>query len=147
MRRRPWFAVGIFLFALALVGIVMALVFNAASAAKDDLWWSISRAGVGIAFTAVAAAATTWAFKIVDQRRVRDEERRRLYHQVVEAYNEVKAVRRRLRALGLREPRSKPFAADEWTELRDAIGKLSVAQLAFEAIKRDIEHSDLFRRQ
>lgn len=147
MKRHPWLPAAIYLLTLGVVGMTLAVTFDALSSAKDDLWWSFSRAGVGIAFATVAAAAATGAFRIVDQRRARDEERRKLFSLAEQAYNDVKAVRRRMLALGLRERRTKSFTSEEWQELRDAIAKLNVAQLTFEALGKQIENSKLFARE
>ena len=132
---------------LFLLGIAMALLFDGLSKAKDDIWWSLSRAGVGIAITTVAGAVATGAFQLVDERRARDQERRRVFRETVEAYNQVKATRRRLRALGLLNHRSDRLVAEEALELRSIMAMLSDAQLRFEAIAREVDQSDLFAQK
>jgi hypothetical protein len=146
MWKRPWFGVALVLTAVFMLGIAMAILFNIPSKAKDDLWWSLSRAGVGIAITTVAGAVATGAFQLVDERRGRDQERRRVFREVVEAYNQVKATRRRMRALGLLN-RSDPLLAEEAQELRSIMAMLSDAQLRFEAMAREVDQSDLFAQK
>ena len=142
--RRLWFNLALVLVILFFVGIAIAVWANSLSATQNDIWSSISRAGVGIAFTTVAGVIATGAFRLVDVRRGRDQERRKIFHDVVEAYNQIKSARRRLRALGLLEARKEVLHAEEVKELRSAMAELNDAQLRFEAIKRECEQSDLF---
>lgn len=142
--RRPWRGVIISLTFIFIAGIAVAAVFNGISANKDDIWSTISKAGVAIAATTVAGAVATGALKLVDEWRVRDQERRRVFRDVVETYNEVKSIRRTLRALGLLIPRSDPLTAKEAKDALTIMTRLNDAQLRFEAIKREIEQSNLF---
>jgi hypothetical protein len=142
--RRPWRGVIIALTLIFIAGIAVAAVFNAISTNKDDIWSTISKAGVTIAVTTVAGAVATAALKLVDEWRVRDQERRKVFHDVVETYNEVKSIRRSLRALGLLSPRSGPMTAEEAEEVLTIMTRLNAAQLRFEAIKKEVEQSNLF---
>lgn len=142
--RRPWRGVIIALTLIFIAGIAVAAVFNAISANKDDIWSAISKAGVAIAATTVAGAVATAALKLVDEWRVRDQERRRVFHDVVEAYNEVKSIRRTLRALGLLSTKSDPVTAEEAEDVLKIMTRLNTAQLRFEAIKKEVEQSNLF---
>ena len=142
--RRPWRGVIIALTLIFIAGIAVAAVFNAISANKDDIWSAISKAGVAIAATTVAGAVATAALKLVDEWRLRDQERRRVFHEIVEAYNEVKSIRRSLRALGLLSPRLGPLTAEEAEEVLTIMTRLNSAQLRFEAIKKEVEQSNLF---
>jgi hypothetical protein len=116
------------------------------SATNDDIWSAISKAGVALAFTTVAGAIATGGFKLIDERRARDHERRRIYREVLEAYNEVKSTRRRLRAVGLAKEKTKPLQPEEVKELRSIMLELSNAQLRFELILKECRQSDLFIR-
>lgn len=142
--RRPWRGVVIALTFIFIAGIAVAAVFNGISANKDDIWSTISKAGVAIAATTVAGAVATGALKLVDEWRVRDQERRRVFHDVVETYNEVKSIRRSLRALGFLIPGSDPLTAEEAKDVLIIMTRLNDAQLRFEAIKREVEQSNLF---
>jgi hypothetical protein len=144
---RPWITVAIILSGVFLIGITVAVLFDWFSTTKDDLWSVVSRAGVGIAATTVAGAVATGAYKLVDEHRGRDQERRRVFHEVVEAYNEFKATRRSLKSLGLLSPRSGQLQAEEAKELRLVMARLNDAQLKFEAIAREVAESDLFNRR
>lgn len=148
--RRPWRGVIIALTLIFITGIAVAAVFNAISTNKDDIWSTISKAGVTIAVITVAGAVATAALKLVDEWRVRDQERRKVFHDVVETYNEVKSIRRSLRALGLLSPRSGPLTAEDPLTAEEAekvltiMTRLNAAQLRFEAIKKEVEQSNLF---
>jgi hypothetical protein len=142
--RRPWRGVIIALTLIFIAGIGVAAVFNAISTNKDDIWSTISKAGVTIAVTTVAGAVAAAALKLVDEWRVRDQERRKVFHDVVETYNEVKSIRRSLRALGLLSPRCGPLTAEEAEEVLTIMTRLNAAQLRFEAIKKEVEQSNLF---
>jgi hypothetical protein len=142
--RRPWRGVIIALTLTFIAGIAVAAVFSAISTNKDDIWSTISKAGVTIAVTTVAGAVATAALKLVDEWRVRDQERRKVFHDVVETYNEVKSIRRSLRALGLLSPRRGRLTAEEAEEVLTIMTRLNAAQLRFEAIKKEVEQSNLF---
>jgi hypothetical protein len=147
--RRPWWIAGLILLLLFLVGIGVALVFNGLSSANGDLASTISKLGAGIAFTTVAGAIVTLTFKLVDEQRALDQERRKVFSEIVSAYNQVKSARRNLKAWGSRLPtRSEPaLRAEEVKELRMTMAKLSDAQLQLEAIVRVIDQSRLFKRK
>jgi hypothetical protein len=151
--KRPWLGVALRLLLVFLVGIVIAVVCDYYSRSAEDIWSNLSKAGIAVAFTTVAGALAAWALKLVDERRGRDEERRKVFEQVLEAYNECKSVRRRLAALGLLGNQAGALRPDEKLqpeavkELRALMVKLNDAQLRFEAIKRVLDQSDLFRRK
>ena len=144
--RRPWSRAVFTLLLLFLVGIGVALLFNGLSSANDDLASTISKLGAGIAVTTVAGAIVTASFKLVDEQRARDQERRKVFSEIVRAYNQVKSARRNLKAWGSLTTRSEPaLQAEEAKELRMTMAKLSDAQLQLEAIVREINESHLFK--
>jgi hypothetical protein len=146
--RRPWRMAVFTLSLLFLVGIGVALLFNGLSSANDDLASTISKLGAGIAFTTLAGAIVTASFKLVDEQHARDQERRKVFSEIVRAYNQAKSARRNLRAWGSLTTRSEPaLQAEEAKELRMTMAKLTDAQLQLEAIVREIEELDLFKRK
>jgi len=146
--RRPWSRVVFALSLLFLVGIGVALLFNGLSSANDDLASTISKLGAGIAITIFAGAIVTASFKLVDEQRARDQERRKVFSEIVRAYNQVKSARRNLKAWGILTTRSEPaLQAEEAKELRMTMAKLNDAQLQLEAIAREMEESHLFKRK
>jgi hypothetical protein len=146
--RRPWRTVVRWLSLLFSVGIGVAVLFNSLSSANDDLASIIAKAGVGIAATTVAGAIATASFKLVDEQRALDQERRKVFSEIVRAYNQVKSTRRGLKAWGSLTTRSEQaLQAEEAKELRTIMAKLNDAQLQFEAIAREIEQSHLFKRE
>lgn len=82
------------------VGVALTFVGAAKASGGVDAWSDVSKAGVQMAVITVAGAVVTTAFRYIDEHRGRDEQRRQVFGEVVAAYNEVKAVRRNLRALG-----------------------------------------------
>jgi hypothetical protein len=144
--RRPWSRAVLTLSLLFLVGIGVALLFNGLSSANDDLASTISKLGAGIAITTLAGAIVTATFKLVDEQRARDQERRKVFSEIVRSYNQVKSARRNLKAWGSLTTRSEPaLQAEEAKELRMIMAKLSDAQLQLEAIVREIDESHLFK--
>jgi hypothetical protein len=135
------------LIAMTVIGLVAAFLFDQRSQSSDDIWANLSKAGVTIAVITVAGAMANIGIKALDERRARDLERRRLFHDIVDAYNAAKAARRGMSALGFKEQRDVALRADEADELRSIMAKLNETQLRFEAIKREVEQSDLFRRR
>jgi hypothetical protein len=96
----------------------------------------------------VAGAVATGAFKLVDEQRVRDQERRKIFYEIVRVYNQVKSTRRTFKALGVLKTGSRvPLRADEAKELRATMAILNDAQLRLEAIVREIDQSDLFDKK
>ena len=139
-----WFSV---LGLMFVAGIAVAIAFDQLSTSPEDLSATISKAGVTTAVITVAGAIANGIFRLLDERRLRDQERRRVFHDVVGAYNAVKAARRGMRALGLANFRQPELGAEAAKELRSTMAGLNDAQLQFEAITREVEQADLFKRK
>lgn len=145
-RRRPWIVLAAVLAAIFALAVTLIFVADARSSREGDTWSDISEAGVQVAVITVLGAVVTAAFKYVDERRTRDEQRRRAFHDVLASYNQVKAVRRNLEALGMfRFDSSRRLGAEQARELRAQMAALNEAQLSFETIARELEQSGLFR--
>jgi hypothetical protein len=144
--RHPWLPLFTILSATCLAGVILALLGDARSSTDVDTWARVSTAGVEIAVITVLGAVVTVAFRIIDARRARDDQRRQVLGEVVATYNRVKAVRRNLRALGLLRLDSAPIGASFANELRAQMTALNEAQLGLEAIKREVKESRLFIR-
>jgi hypothetical protein len=110
-RRAPTIGAVPLLGLLFLVGLTLAVLSDPRSD-SSELWSDISKAGVAIAFTTVAGVIATGALKLTDHRRTRDQERRKVFHDVVEAYNEAKSARRGLSAMGLLKPKPHRLRSD-----------------------------------
>jgi hypothetical protein len=146
MARRSLMTVVFVLTGMFVFGALVTYLFDAKSTDPDDVWATISTAGAGVALTSVAAGVAAYTLRALDYRRARDDERRRLHREVVKAYNSVKAVRRRMVALGL-DRSAGPLPDDRWTEMKGAVDELNAAQLSLEAIKREVEVSEAFARR
>jgi hypothetical protein len=143
---RPWFGVAFVLLLLFLVEIGVAVLFYSLSSTDNDLMSIISKAEIGIAGTTGAIATAT--LKLVDERQARDQERRQVCKRIVGAYNQVKSMRRTLKAWGILGARSEPaLQAEEVKEPRTTMATLNDAQLQFEALNRKIKESHLFRHK
>ena len=105
MRMRPWVRVATFLLSIFAVGVATSILLNPRSRTVEELLVKFSDAGVTVAVITVAGALVTGSFRLLEERRTRDQERRRAFHEVVDAHNEVKLVRRSLAALGLHNRR------------------------------------------
>lgn len=129
------------------VGVLLALLGSALSKNRADTWSDVSKAGVQIAVITVLSAVVTASFKYIDNARIRDEQRRQAFRDVLETYNEIKAARRTLRALGVArlDPTSR-LTATTAEGIREQIALLNQAQLRLEAIGRALAESSLFRQ-
>jgi hypothetical protein len=145
-RQHLWIPVAALAAGLLAVGIVLAVSGTGRASNQYDIWPDISRAGIQIAAVTMLGVLVAVAFRSVDERRTRDEQRRRLFQDVVTSYNEVKSVRRHLRAQGMLHAASiTPLKAARAQDIRTQMGRLIEAQLSFEARRRELEQSDLFK--
>lgn len=148
-RHRTWRTSARVWTALAFLGgALLAVVLVAASQIipeeRPEIWPELAKAGVQIGLVGLAASAVTVllgrATAERDKARRIEAYRLRIFGDLVDAYNGIKAVRRTLRALGLRDPSGKgrltPEQADEFlAEMRSLLSY----QLALERIKRELE--------
>jgi hypothetical protein len=146
--RLPW------LWLAPTLGAALALAFIGLGAAftsrAGDLWFELAKTGMLLLAVEVLGGAVAAAYRALDDRR---EERRRiddylasLAGELIDAYHRIKAVRRRLRALGLRSPASGTLSAEEYAVLQAQMDTLIDAQLALEKVMREVEEQPpLFR--
>jgi hypothetical protein len=144
-RHRSFLDAAVPLGLLFVVGIAVAAISYDISSSNDDLAASIAKAGVTLALTTVGGAVAGLVLKNVDQRRARDQESRQVLQDIVDAYNCAKAVRRKVRAIGLLDGTGATPTTGQVELLRRAMDDLDGAQLRFEALKRQVRESDLFR--
>jgi hypothetical protein len=138
---------------LAMIGAAFFLLaWTMAPNRHDDLWVEVGGAGLqtgvvvflGAVVTAISAWLTTRRAKEQKSRdddlakeRRRNEFGLRVFHDLIGGYNRVKAVRRSLRALGMRDPPHE-LNATQVTGLRTEMARLIDAQLSFEAVWREL---------
>lgn len=110
---------------------------------QPEVWPEVAKAGVQIGLVGLAASGVTWllgrATAARDKAGQIEAYRLRIFSELVDAYNGIKAVRRTLRALGFRTPsgtgRLTTEQADEFlVEMRSLVS----CQLALEHIKREL---------
>ena len=77
---------------------------------SNDLWFELAKGGVQLLTIVILGGAVAAAFRSLDarrdDRRRLDEYRAAFVHELLDAYRRIKAVRRSLRASGLRSPTS-----------------------------------------
>lgn len=99
-----WLLGGIALLGLIVIGI-SAWQASDQDRWVDSLWLEVARASVGVVAVGVLGGALSYLWKQVSDRRTKESERREKLRvelmSLVALYNDVKAVRRRLRSLGL----------------------------------------------
>jgi hypothetical protein len=130
----------------------------------EDLWIDVGGAGLQVGVVAVLGTILSLIVGWLDHRRQgerkdledrreraerklerdrqeqrrRDEFRLRIFNDLVAGYNQVKAIRRNLRGLGLRRPPGE-LNAPQAEGLRTQMSELSEAQLSFEALWRELK--------
>ena len=140
--------------ALLVVGLVAT-----APEKRMDLWFETAKAGLQLGVVVIVGALVGYALRYLEAEReagrrreeAEREERRRLddyrsglARELAGAYNDVKAVRRTLRAYGFRPDDAGivQLTADQVAEFRKQMSSLMQAQLSLERIKREIQTED-----
>jgi hypothetical protein len=142
--------------ALSIAGTVIGML---KTDLDDEFWLEIARAGVQVLAVVVIGGAVAAAWRYLEQERsdqqkrlADDREQQRQLHeqqlavfrQIVESYNEVKAIRRTLRSIGLRAATG-TMSETQVRGFRELMLRLNVVQLAFEALKRELGETDFFK--
>ncbi len=162
--------------AAAVIAVGLAAVGFLEETKRSDFWLEVGKAGIQLGVIVIAGGAVTFGFKLLESQRAdrakgleaeraalaseqeleRAERRRRdeylldVLRQLIEAYHEVKAVRRTLCAYGFCKPGSddgRPagwdeLAADRVEQFRLQMSSLVKAQLELEQIERTFTESD-----
>jgi len=146
LRQNTWLLAGT-LGLLIIVGLVLIQVAltPGRSSTPFDIWPEVAKTGLQLCAITALGVVVTAAFRLVDARRARDQQRRQLFREILTAYNQVKATRRNLRALGMLDVGCRIFDGDQVKELKAEMRAVNEAQLRFEEIARSIEQTDLFR--
>jgi len=129
---------------LGLAGIVVGSINTTR---RDELWLEVAKAGVQLVAVVLIGGAVSAAWKYSEQARdARQEQRERqlaVFSQIVASYNEVKAIRRILRSLGLRD-QTGSLDDRQVSGFSEQMLSLNMVQLAFEALGRELGETDLF---
>jgi hypothetical protein len=131
---------------IAGIAIVAASIVSLAACfapqKHEDLWFEAGKAGIQLAVVTVVgallAAGLRYLETIRDERRKLKDHRREILRQIIAAYNQVKAVRRVLRAYGFRSPSSGTLSQTQIDEFHAQMKLLNAAQLTFESLARDL---------
>jgi hypothetical protein len=105
----------------------------------NDLWFELAKSGLNLVVVTIIGTAISLLVKKAEERRAslrrRDEVRVQVLNDIITCYNQVKSVRRNLRALGLRDLKT-PLTGDQVKGLQLQLSRLNDAQLMFEALNR-----------
>jgi hypothetical protein len=100
------------------VGVV---VFGAKMAHHDPIGTEIAKAGMQLAIVTIIGGSITWILRHVErlreEHRSLNEYRLNVLQEVTTSYNQIKAVRRTLRAFGFTAPNT-PLTHDQVMEFR-----------------------------
>jgi hypothetical protein len=109
MRARDWTTLAFL--GGALIAVVLVAASQIIPEKPPEVWPEVAKAGVQIGLVGLVASGVTHLLGRATAARDRDRRieayRLRIFGELVEAYNGIKAVRRTLRALGLREPQAR----------------------------------------
>lgn len=132
---------------VAAIGLVIALAVLGAALAwlpverRADLVFELAKAAIAsipVIFVSVIVADLVRlrdAGRALSAQRDRDVQAFRM--RAIDAYNDVKAIRRQLRGAGIRPDAALVFTSDLLDELDARMSDLSASQLAFEQLKRE----------
>jgi hypothetical protein len=136
---------------MASLAVLMAALGFGESANDKDAWFEVGKSGLQLGVITIVGGLVGWAVKsLQDARADRAREvgmRLDLLRDLVETYNRIKGVRRRLRASGFRAPRGGYPAATTLTPtqvaaFRRELTTLTDAQLAMEKTILEVQQQD-----
>jgi len=131
--------------------VAVALVLAGLAAAplrRPDFWFEAAKAGLQLGVVVIVGGLVGYALRHLESEREArrssrgrlDEYRLGLVRDLVTAYNEVKAVRRTLRAYGFSSPEpGVTLKTDQIAEFQRQMESLMWAQLSLERIQREIK--------
>jgi hypothetical protein len=131
-----------------LTGVAIAAGLVVASLAvpekPPDIWPELLKAGVQIGLVGIVASGVTQMLGFARDLR---EYRLRIFTELADAYNGIKAVRRTLRGLGFRQPNAgDQLTAEQADKYFAEMQSLIASQLALERINRELAtRSERFR--
>ena len=141
LRRHPILLFAALIVALFVGGIVLAII---AAEYDHPPWPKLSDAGVTVAVVSVAGALVTASFRAVDRARAREDLLRRVLHEVLIVYAQIKGARRTLEGLGMsRLSEQAHIDAGQAESIGDQLAALMQAQLALETMALELEESGL----
>jgi hypothetical protein len=144
----------------AVIAVALLIIGLAATAPskRADLWFEAAKAGLQLGVVVIVGAVVGYALRYLEAERElarrreeaeRQEQRRldqyrlNLARDLLAAYNDVKRVRRTLRAYGFASTdRGIELTADQVAEFRKQMNSLIEAQLSLEMVKREIQGQD-----
>lgn len=157
-RNAHWWLLGcIAFFGLIVLGVSVWQAHVTKDKWDDSLWLEVAKASIGVVAVGVLGGALSYLWKQVSDRRTEASERHEKLRaelvSLVSLYNDVKAVRRRLRSLGLdlkKGPEQGSRSAARVTEeqargFHDEMLLLNGLQLGFEAKARQFGQTNLLK--
>lgn len=126
---------------LTVAAVAVAMIV-AGESGSDDLSLELAKSGLQLLVVAIFGGAVSQAFRSLDAHR---EELRRIdayraatVDKLFDAYHQVKAVRRALRAAGFYEGTAPTITASHSSEFHARMALLNDAQLALERLNKDV---------
>ena len=140
-------AVPVALVVAALLAVIIGIVLIPSR--REDIGFEIAKAAVqAIPFVILSIGVglfLRWSEGSREDRRLSDEHRRKIFDEVVTAYNRIKGTRRWLRAAGYLDITTGSLSAERLAELDRRMEALSDAELELEKVKREVElHPHVF---
>lgn len=128
----------------ALIAVVLVAASQIIPEKRPEVWPEVAKAGVQIGLVGLAASGVSLLLGLAtaarDKARQIEAYRLRIFSELVDAYNGIKAVRRTLRALGFRGPSGAGrLTTEQAHEFLVEMRSLVSCQLALEHIKREVE--------
>jgi hypothetical protein len=125
------------------LALALVLVVFGAKMANDrnQIWIEIAKTGAQLGILSIIGGGVATALRLLEslreEQRTLNQYRLSVLRDITTSYNQIKAVRRTLRAFGFKAPAS-PLSPDQVTEFRAQMKALNEAQLALERLKREL---------
>jgi hypothetical protein len=121
--------------------VVIGLSF--AHGHSNDVWLELSKAGIQLAVVVGLGAIVSLVVRMFEEarerRRLVDELRLDVFHDLVNSYQSLKAARRNLRAIGLRNWQGGALSAKQVDVLSEWMATLIEVEMAFGRVNRDLD--------
>jgi len=146
--RRIW--IGVTVTVLLLLAVVICVAVFLVPERAGDIWAEIAKACIQLFVVVGLGGVLGTVLKSVDQRRderrARDDQRYAIFARIVDAYHNLKFVRRNLRSVGLRAPAPESLRAEQLTALREGMTSIVQVELTLEDIDRGLDARAVFDR-
>jgi len=134
--------IGLLSFVFLLAVLTSYLALQKAAGTTSGIWFEVAKLGLQLAGVTVIGGLVSLGFrlweKLRDEDRHLNENRQALVLEIISFYEEVKSVRRTLRAVGLRSATKLAVTPQRAAGYHEQMILLNKAQLAFERVGRKV---------